>query len=183
MSKITVHAFTNVDDADPKEIYDGDEYVAVSDTPSSHRIVINPNHADPKKQKQLHVRDGERNATDPLRFQRVEVYDDANVFVAGFASDGRRVDPNAEPEEKAYDSNALNTQPVDSKIAPLNPVANDAELKLQPLIDTGADDDELEEAIDDMDYKTLEAELLVRKLEVPKKANDRRLVLKDAVLR
>lgn len=75
MSKVSIHCFTKIDDAEPARTLEGDEYQAISDSPVSHRVVLNPNHDDPKKSFQVDVRDGVRNPTDPLRFARVEVYE------------------------------------------------------------------------------------------------------------
>lgn len=81
----TIKCFAKIDDAEPAQVYNADHYQAISEPPSPsqnaivatfHRVVINPNDADPKKQLQLHVRSGDRNSTDPLRFERIEVYEE-----------------------------------------------------------------------------------------------------------
>jgi hypothetical protein len=72
-NRIHVVCFTDVEDANPAKVFEGQEYSSHKEA-DFHRVVINPNHSDPKKQMQLHVRDGARNPADPLRFARVEIY-------------------------------------------------------------------------------------------------------------
>lgn len=138
--RIIVECFAGIDDEAPARTFEGEEFVAVSDAPDVHRLVINPNHADPKQQTQLHVKDGERSSTDPLRFVRVEVYDtESGKFLGGYTSAQPSFDITqaAVKTDAPDDANSLNTRPVDDSIAPLtddtphdiDPVLGDANVQ------------------------------------------------------
>lgn len=84
MPKISIRCFKNIDDAEPEKTFEGEAYQAVIEHPAPSqakdgseyaRVILNPDHEDPKKSVQIHIRAGERNGTDPLRFARVEVYE------------------------------------------------------------------------------------------------------------
>lgn len=72
--KVTLKCFTSVDDADPEKVFEGTEYQRFTEG-NVHRIVINPNSADPSKSLQVEVKPGQRNMADMLRYERVEVYE------------------------------------------------------------------------------------------------------------
>lgn len=81
---ITIKCFKNIADMTSMKEFTGDSYQALVEHPSPSqakdgseyaRVILNPNHDDPRKSLQVHVRAGDRNGTDPLRFERVEVYE------------------------------------------------------------------------------------------------------------
>lgn len=173
MSKVTVSCFAKLEDKTAAKVFEGEEYLALTDNPREHRVVLNADSVDPKKSVQVHVKSGARNATDPPRFERVEITEQDGTEPARLTWYG-----DCDGGVKEVD---LNTRPPDETIAPLNPPPNDTELTLEAMIAAGADEAEVFEAIDEMDYKTLEAELLRLKAPVPRKGSDRRLALKDAI--
>lgn len=173
----SIKCFAKIDDAEPSQVYNADHYQAISEPPSPsqnatvatfHRVVLNPNDADPKKQLQLHVRSGERNSTDPLRFERIEMYEERE----------------GEPVLTWYgDVNGGTVARNDALVLKSEEEEKSDEVSFEELLASGAHDEALKTAIDGMDYKTLENELKGLNLPVPQKKQERRDALFAAVAR
>lgn len=74
---VEMKCFKKVEDTEPAKVFFGETYQAFTLANNSHRVVLNPQHDDPKQSVQVEIRGGERNPTDPLRFERVEIWEGA----------------------------------------------------------------------------------------------------------
>lgn len=168
---ITIKCFKSIADAEPATlpngkpaVFTGAEYQAISEPPSPsqastvrtfHRVVLNPRDADPTKQVQVHVRSGDRNPADPLRFERVEVYESK---------------PNQPDDLPAtlvwYGDSEGNSAP---QVLKSDAEEASDEQSFDELVNSGASVEALSLAISRMDYKSLSDELNVRKLSTPQK--------------
>lgn len=177
MSKITVNCFEKIADTVPAKSFTGDTYQAISEPPAPsqagtvatfHRVVLNPEHADPKKSLQVHVRSGERNSTDPLRFERVEIMEqqeDEGACELLWYGDSEGHVRAPEPELVLKDETE----------------ERDDEQSFEELVETDASREEVSKAIGLMDYRSLADELVRLKLDVPQRRVDRETDLLNAV--
>lgn len=72
-----VKCYANIDDVEPADVLEAETYSVHAEADNVSRIVINPYHLDPTKSAQIHVASGTRGPTDPKRYARVEVWQDA----------------------------------------------------------------------------------------------------------
>lgn len=160
----TLKCFAKIEDTTAAREFTGETYQAYTNAGYT-RVVLNPEHRDPKQSVQVEVRGGERDATDPLRFERIEVYeDDAQTPVQGRLTFYADVHGGTQPLER---SDELTLKSVADE--------EEDEKSLEALIADHAGEQELTEAIKKPDYKTLEAELvrLAPEMTIPQKKTDR----------
>lgn len=187
---ITVRCYSKIADTEPAmlpdgkpAVFTGDDYQAISEPPAPsqnatkstfHRVVLNPNSADPTKSLQVHVRSGERDSTDPLRFERVEVWVEVPDAVRTEANEPLDV------QLRWYgDCEGNATRLIQSEAEEA-----DAEKSLETLIADGADDDAIIAAVAALDYKSLGDELTrLRVAPLPQKSVERRTALVEAAIK